>query len=164
MGELLALQWRAINLDSHVLTVSGSIVRGVEGSPKNNRIRHIPIPTDLHEVLRSQHRRWQYVFGLEDGRPSTLPMATRGLLTACKRAGIRPIGWHVLRHSFASQLATLGAPIPAIQSLLGHATIQMTMRYSHLAPSTLANVVEMLSAGQARGGGPSPTKKTPPQH
>lgn len=45
-----------------------------------------------------------------------------------KRAGLRHIGWHVTRHSFASHLAMCGAPLEAIQELMGHTTIQMTMR------------------------------------
>lgn len=150
VGELLALRWQSVSLEGGVITVCRSIVRGVEGSPKNNRIRHVPMTADLCGALGRRERGETYVFG-RAGRPSTMPMATRGLLTSCKRAGLRKIGWHVLRHSFASHLAALGAPIPAIQTLLGHATIQMTMRYSHLAPSTLAGVVAMLNGEGARG-------------
>ena len=53
----------------------------------------------------------------------------------CKRAGLRPIGWHVLRQTFASHLATRGRPVKEIQELLGHSDIGQTMRYAHLMPS-----------------------------
>ncbi len=63
-----------------------------------------------------------------------------------RRAGLRHIGWHVLRHSFASQLAATGVPIIAIKELLGHSDINMTMRYAHLAPSTLRTAVSIFDA------------------
>lgn len=46
------------------------------------------------------------------------------LWRACRKAGLRQIGWHVLRHTFASHLAMRGAPLKAIQEVLGHATIE----------------------------------------
>jgi len=56
----------------------------------------------------------------------------------------RRIGWHALRHTFASQLAMRGAPLSAIQQLLGHSNIQTTMRYAHLSPSTLNETIMLL--------------------
>lgn len=65
------------------------------------------------------------------------------------RIPTRLIGWHALRHSFASQLAMAGVPILTIKELMGHSTIQMTMRYAHLAPSTLAEAVPALLRAEA---------------
>jgi site-specific recombinase XerD len=64
------------------------------------------------------------------------------LWRACERAGLRRIGWHVLRHTFASHLVMRGAPLKAVQELLGHATIEMTMRYAHLSPDTRRDAVD----------------------
>jgi integrase len=66
------------------------------------------------------------------------------LWRACKRAGLRRVGWHVLRHTFASHLVMRGAPLKAVQELLGHATIEMTMRYAHLAPDVSREAVKLL--------------------
>src|SRR5882762_7301135 len=63
---------------------------------------------------------------------------------ACKRAGLRPISWHVLRHTFASHLVMRGVPLKAVQELLGHATIEMTMRYAHLSPDARRDAVGVL--------------------
>ena len=66
---------------------------------------------------------------------------------ACKRAGLRPISWHVLRHTFASHLVMRGVPLKAVQELMGHATIEMTMRYAHLSPDVRRNAVQLLDHG-----------------
>ncbi len=53
-----------------------------------------------------------------------------------------------------------GAPLKAIQELLGHATIQMTMRYAHLAPEILREAVRLLDANEARGKTEAKTAET----
>jgi integrase len=49
-----------------------------------------------------------------------------------------------LRHSFASQLVSAGVPLRQVQDWLGHSTITMTMRYSHLAPGQGAELIRAL--------------------
>jgi len=66
------------------------------------------------------------------------------LRRACKRAGLRQIGWHVLRHTFASHLVMRKAPIKAVQELMGHSTIVMTERYAHLSPDVRKDAVRLL--------------------
>ena len=78
------------------------------------------------------------------GKPMSYATAWRALQATCDSAGLSRTGWHLLRHTFASELVIKGAPIRAVQILLGHCTIQMTERYSHLAPPTLHDVVGML--------------------
>jgi site-specific recombinase XerD len=78
------------------------------------------------------------------------------LWRACKRASLRQIGWHVLRHSFASHLVMKGATLKAVQELLGHADIRMTMRYAHLSASARREAVELLDRGPCLGNGQGP--------
>ncbi len=61
-------------------------------------------------------------------------------------AGIENFHWHDLRHSFASRLVMAGVDLRTVQELLGHKTIAMTVRYSHLAPTHLQEAVERLTA------------------
>jgi integrase len=64
--------------------------------------------------------------------------------SACKKAGITDFRFHDLRHTYASHLAMRGVHIRALQELLGHKTLAMTQRYSHLAPEQLQNAVKLL--------------------
>jgi integrase len=100
------------------VAAAANIVYGIEGSSKNNRVRHLPMTDDLWETLALRTPNGPYVFGDDDG-PATHSKAGGGLSRACRHVGLRHIGWHALRHSFASQLAMLGVPLTAIQALLG---------------------------------------------
>ncbi len=61
-------------------------------------------------------------------------------------AGLSGFSWHCLRHTFASRLVMAGVDIRTVQELLGHKTIAMTVRYSHLAPKHALAAVERLDA------------------
>jgi site-specific recombinase XerD len=76
----------------------------------------------------------------------TRDMVKRVMPLACRRAGLRTVRFHVLRHSFASQLVMAGVPLKVVQELLGHSTIEMTMRYAHLAPAMHQEAVAKLDS------------------
>ncbi len=148
LGEMKGLQWSSIDWQQKMITVrhSKSDYSKDLGSPKTNRQRHIPMCDDIYAVLLARRRATGYVFlGSCSEKPFDNKNLARQLDRACKSAGLRHIGWHTLRHTFASHLAAKGVPISAIQMLMGHSTIMMTMRYAHLAPSTLREAVDMLN-------------------
>ena len=134
-----------MNLETGVITVCNAFAVGIEGFPKSNRRRHIPLTSDLKIALCGRKRIGPYVFSSPDERASRIHMASHGLHVASKRAGLRKFGWHILRHTFASHLAIAGISLKAIQELLGQSSIQVTMRYAHLLPSSLASAVEVLN-------------------
>jgi integrase len=144
MGELFGLEWQDIDFQRRQLTVQRSIVRGIIGTPKNGKVRYIPLTEDVCRALYELRKPSGLIFAREDGSPLSHRMAANAIRQMCKRAGIRSVSWHILRHTFASQLASRGVPLPAIKDLLGHSTITMTMRYAHLAPSTLRDAVNVL--------------------
>ena len=82
-----------------------------------------------------------YVFTFRD-RP------LRNIRTAfqitCRKAGIKNLRFHDLRHTFATRLVLSGVDLVTVSRLLGHSTIHMTMRYSHPKPEALKSAVETL--------------------
>ncbi len=86
-----------------------------------------------------------YAFLNRDGRPFSNYGLNYAIRKLCARAGLRKIGWHTMRHTFASHLAMRGVPLPAIKELMGHSSITTTMRYAHVAPSTLRSAIAMLN-------------------
>jgi len=155
LGELRALQWDDVDLVTGRLVVRRSAWKTIVGSPKNNRTRELPLSSEALRALKShRHLRGELVFCKPDGSMLTKEGCKHPLWRACKRAGLRRIGWHVCRHTFASHLVMRGAPIKAVQELLGHSTLEMTMRYSHLSADVRMAAVELLdrkpSANMAR--------------
>jgi integrase len=145
MGELIALEWGDVDLFAGRLVVRRSNWRGQVGSPKNGRSREVPLSDETVRVLKAhRHLRGELVFCDERGESLAYEAGRDPLRRACRRAGLRKVGWHTLRHSFASHLAMRGVPLKAIQELMGHSTIEMTMRYAHLSPDVKKDAVQLL--------------------
>jgi integrase len=143
-GELMGLDWSDVDLERGIVTVRRSLVCGQLSTPKNNRTRYIPLTHDAWEMLATRSKSQGLVFERPDGRPLDKSVAGPAIERMCKRVGLRLIGWHTLRHTFASQLAVRGVPLPVIKDLLGHSSITMTMRYAHIAPSSLRDAIAVL--------------------
>jgi integrase len=146
-GEQLALQWGDVDFGSRLVVFRRSSTRGVVGPTKSGRERRVPLSASLEAALkRIRHLRSKLVFCNPDGSAMKIDQLHERLWGACRRAGIREVRWHDLRHSFASHLAMRGVPIPQIQQWMGHSTITMTMRYAHLSPGSGANLIRALDA------------------
>jgi hypothetical protein len=151
-GELVALEWEEVDVVAGTLTVRRSSWHGIVGTPKSGRDRKVPLTVRLRAALRAhRHLRSELVFCHPDGRPFTQSAIEAALRFACKRAGLRRIGSHVLRPTLCSHLAMRGAAPKAIQELVGHSTLSMTLRYMHLAPSALREAIGLLDLGQQMG-------------
>lgn len=148
-GELCGLQWKDINFDRRQITVG----RSYDKPTKSGKVRRVPIFDPLLPVLREHKLRTPgpLVFPTSEGtmrQPSdriSQEVFIRVLDCAgfprreTKGGGSRGyIRFHDLRHSFASSWAASGGDMFRLQRMLGHASITVTMRYSHLAPDAFA--------------------------
>lgn len=135
LGEILGLKWKDINFNQGIITVEKT---------KNDESRKIQVNDLLIETLRDLRKisNSEYVFCDKEGRPYTT--VKTAFKTALEKAGIKDCVFHTLRHTFASNLVMRGVDIVTVKELLGHKTIDMTMRYSHLSSEHKKRAVKLL--------------------
>ncbi len=144
IGELLALEWSDIDFDEKLVTIKRNIVNGHVGSPKNNKYRRIYLAQDVFDALNIRRKSNGLIFPSAINTYQTRSSCRHRLERLCVKANVKKIGWHGLRHSFASQLATNGVSLKTIQELLGHSDLKMVQRYAHLEPVTLKEAIRTL--------------------
>jgi len=145
VGELVQIKMRDVDLDRMILTVR-------QGKGKKDRITILP--ASLKDILKNQHRLKQpndFLFTNGRGGLASPKHGGGGRLTettiqkivgqAAIKAGIgKNVSPHTLRHSFATHLLENGTDIRYIQELLGHAKLQTTQIYTHVATSNLKGI------------------------
>ncbi len=135
MGELLALRWR--DVDFAGATVSYYL--GQLTTPKSGKVRAVPLAPDVAAAMAQLGRRelWlgedDLVFVGETGSYLDGSALRRRYKAAIACAGLRPLRFHDLRHTFGTRMIAK-ADIRRVQEWMGHADIQTTMRYLHYAP------------------------------
>ena len=113
---------------------------------KGRRDRQLPLGRKLLEQLREYWRivrpQGTYLFpGESPERPITREAVHRALRSAAQAARLKKhVSPHTLRHSFATHLLELGVDLRSIQTLLGHSSIETTMRYTRVCPERLATM------------------------
>lgn len=135
-GELLGLTWRDVDLDAGLAYL---------GRTKNGDRRTLVLLPDVVEVLRpfKSSDPARYVFGSVRSRyqePARVQSAWREALC---RAKLKDFRFHDLRHTCASYLAQAGADLHMVAEVLGHRTLSMARRYTHL---TTANKAAAMAA------------------
>ncbi|MFA4999831.1 MAG: site-specific integrase [Patescibacteria group bacterium] len=147
-GELIALDWDDLDFTAKNIIVRRGVANGILGSTKSNKIRTIPMAGEIIELMMKRYQSKGLVFPPSHDSYLTHNLCHKELKRACRRAGLREIGWHTLRHSFASHLAQNGVSLKVIQELLGHSNIVTTMRYSHLTAASLIEAIKTLDGSK----------------
>jgi integrase len=135
IGEALSLDWRDVRDGSANFTT-------YKGKSKRRRVRAVPLVPEVLDVLGE--REVGRVFKRPDGSAWDYDSFYNIWSRAIETSGIEDFRPHDARHTFASHLVQKGASLRAVADLLGHTSMAMVMRYSHLAPSHLANTIELL--------------------
>jgi integrase len=161
-GEAVALRRRHVDLLRSRLLINESLAevggRHYFGPTKTHRHRVVPVPAFLKEAL-SRHLTSvpgegdALVFTSRSGKPIRYSnFMRRQWAPALKRAGLPPVGIHVLRHTCAALLIAEGAYPKEVQEHLGHSSIAVTMdRYGHLFPDSHDRIARRLEAAYEKG-------------
>ncbi len=134
--EILGLAWERVDFARGVLRLEQT---------KSGRRREIPMTPAVYQALTDLPgpKVEGLVFRKRDGSQwGSIRTAFEG---ACREAKIEAFRFHDLRHTFASHFMMSTGDLPALQKILGHATLAMTMRYAHLAQAHIRKAMEALS-------------------
>ena len=134
-GEILSLKWEQVDLRHGYISLDDT---------KSGEGRQIPMNQTLIETFSEMPRGFEskYVFSNRNG--DALTDIKRSFNTALRKAEIHNATFHTLRHTAASHLVMNGVDLTSVKELLGHKSLSMTMRYSHLAPEHKRKAVNIL--------------------
>jgi integrase len=142
-GELLALRWRDVDFPRDKVVVQRAISANVEASStKSRRAREVPLPSQAAHALERLTSRGEftaaddYVFVNRFGRRLDGSALRRRFERARDAAGLRPLRFHDLRHTYGSLLVAGGVDLASVKSAMGHSRITTTERYLHARSAT----------------------------
>jgi integrase len=140
-SELLGLRWRDVDWVAQRIRVRNTYVRGEHSSDGKFELstrRSVPMADRVARELDAWSRRTAY--GTDDdlvfahpqtGKELDRSKVTKRFKAACRDAGVRPVRFHDLRHTFGTRLAASGESMRTIQEFMGHADIKTTQIYTH---------------------------------
>jgi integrase len=176
-GELLAARWSDVDLPAGRLYVRRSRGRYGEGAPKSRAGVRVVILTPRIVALLRRHRLAQapsgadddgYVFVTRNGTPIDGDNLTGAWTRALRKAGVRHVSLHALRHHAVSRMIQSGASVKTVQTVVGHASASLTLQvYSHMLPDDLAALAAHMAACDPKGdpSGATPrARRSPREH
>jgi len=128
------LRWRALDFPRRVILIEES---------KSGKARKIPMNDVVYNSLHDLPRTPEFVFFNPETGNHIKDIKT-AFRAACRRAEIKGVRLHDLRHTAASKMIEAGVDLVTVSKILGHSSIQMTMRYAHPSPENMRRAVERL--------------------
>lgn len=127
-GEIITLKWVNVDLEGGLVTID-------QTNSKSKKTRRIPVNTIVRRLLLEQRLKSagnDYVFLSSKGTPyKKHDSLNRAYFRAIEKAGIKGLRFHDLRHTAATRMIELGASVVAVKEILGHSSLDMTLRYAH---------------------------------
>lgn len=161
IGEVCALQWKDINLDKKLLYVNHTMLRVMDDMDSGTRTkiileepktehskREIPISNFLYKVLKNLkplNKNTYFLTGTKDYiEPRTYYNNYKKIL---KDIGVKPYGFHSLRHTFATRCIEIGMDPKTLSEILGHSDVKVTLSlYVHPTNSLKSVYLDKLTA------------------
>ena len=151
---MFGLRWRNVDLDHGRLRVAGTQVNGTDQRTKTTSgMRTVALTTKATQLLREHHaattaRPDGYVWTAPNGGPLRKDnFMARTYRPAVLRAGLAPLRFHDLRHTYAALMIAVNAHVKLLQHQMGHASVTITLNlYGHLYPEMTAPVMQALDA------------------
>jgi hypothetical protein len=146
-GELIGLRWQDVDWPAGRIRVRRSYVRGEFSSPKSRRgVRSVPLADELAGELERHYQASDYQSDADLvfphprlGGPLDRSKVRKRFKDAVKAAGVRPVRFHDLRHTFGTRMAGVGVPMRTLQEWMGHRDFKTTLvRVRSLTPHVRA--------------------------
>lgn len=151
IGEAMGLRWKRLNLEEQAAIIEGELLPGYTLAVRENFVRNqygtlktkrskrnVPMSSEVWYQLTRLKMATKYcgpddpVWSASNGRPlDRHNLSNRNLKRAGKLAGVPWVGFHTFRHTAATLADQAGLSVTERQRILGHATAEMTLAYSH---------------------------------
>jgi integrase len=163
-GELLALRWQDLDIAALKVHVRQAFVRGEFKTPKSVRgSRGVPMAAELEHALNELRAASNFVSDDDlvfahplTGRPLVRSVVRRRFQRACRRAGVRVVRFHDLRHTFGTRIAASGeVSLRTLQEWMGHRDAKTTLIYADYQPSEHEAEIVSRAFGSRRRSQPS---------